>query len=206
MSELKQRKKGADEASGTSDNGPEKSPGERSPISPVNGVPVKAALKSAVKETPKDALKSWNYPIQCSNAEIYYKLSLAVVTILALATRFWMIHNPGEVVFDEVHFGKFASFYLRGEYYFDVHPPLAKLILAGVGYMVGYDGHFLFETIGLDYAENNVPYIAFRLWCALCGALVIPFAFLIMKEMGVSVIACTLGALLLVFGIIHLSR
>jgi dolichyl-phosphate-mannose-protein mannosyltransferase len=110
-----------------------------------------------------------------------------------------MIHNPGEVVFDEVHFGKFASFYLRGEYYFDVHPPLAKLLLAGVGWLVGYDGHFLFETIGQDYAENNVPYIAFRIWCAFCGAAVIPVSFLIMKELGASVIACTLGALLLAF-------
>lgn len=35
-----------------------------------------------------------------------YKLALAVITILAIITRFWHITYPDEVVFDEVHFGK----------------------------------------------------------------------------------------------------
>jgi len=35
-----------------------------------------------------------------------YKLALAVITILAIVTRFWHITYPDEVVFDEVHFGK----------------------------------------------------------------------------------------------------
>ena len=35
-----------------------------------------------------------------------YKIALAVITILAVITRFWGIGHPNEVVFDEVHFGK----------------------------------------------------------------------------------------------------
>ena len=39
-----------------------------------------------------------------------YKIALAVITILAVITRFWGIGHPNEVVFDEVHFGKVSEF------------------------------------------------------------------------------------------------
>lgn len=35
-----------------------------------------------------------------------YKLTLAVITMMAFGTRFWGIGHPDQVVFDEVHFGK----------------------------------------------------------------------------------------------------
>jgi len=103
--------------------------------------------------------------------------------------------------FDEVHFGKFASYYLRRTYYFDVHPPLGKLIIALIGYLVGYDGHFDFENIGDSYIDNKVPYIKLRAGVALFGALVPPVVFLIMKNMRYSLSTCILVSALTVFGI-----
>lgn len=35
-----------------------------------------------------------------------YRVAIVVVTLLAVATRFYKLGHPDEVVFDEVHFGK----------------------------------------------------------------------------------------------------
>lgn len=102
--------------------------------------------------------------------------------------------------FDEVHFGKFASYYLERTYYFDVHPPLGKLLFAAVGLFLGYDGHFHFDKIGDDYVSNGVPYVGLRLFPALLGAAVIPLCFLTLKEIGVSLPAAIFGAALLLLG------
>jgi dolichyl-phosphate-mannose-protein mannosyltransferase len=69
-----------------------------------------------------------------------------------------------------------------------------------VAWLVGYDGHFLFDKIGDNYSDHNVPYVALRLWCSLCGAAVVPFAYLTMKEMGVSILGCVFGCMMLIFG------
>lgn len=102
--------------------------------------------------------------------------------------------------FDEVHFGKFASYYLRGSYFFDVHPPLAKMMLAAMGYFIGYDGHFLFDSIGDSYISNNVPYVGLRSLPAFLGAMTVPVVYLTMREAGFPIVTCTLAALFVTFG------
>ena len=80
----------------------------------------------------------------------------AFLTIIAFILRFYRIGHPDQVVFDEVHFGAFAGQYIRREYYFDVHPPLAKMLNGLAGWMVGFDGGFGFEQIGDSYTSHNV--------------------------------------------------
>ncbi|KAL9630004.1 MAG: hypothetical protein Q9204_004954 [Flavoplaca sp. TL-2023a] len=150
----------------------------------------------AVQESAKSAVTSeWDY-----------KLALFVITTIAFITRFWGINHPNEVVFDEVHFGKFASYYLQRTYFFDVHPPFGKLLFALMGWFVGYDGHFHFDNIGDSYIKNNVPYVAFRALPALLGALTVPTVFLIMWESGYTLPAAIVASGLVLFDNAHIGQ
>ncbi|KAI9694461.1 MAG: hypothetical protein M1822_000077 [Bathelium mastoideum] len=135
-----------------------------------------------------------------------YKIALVVITILALATRFYGITHPNQVVFDEVHFGKFASLYLQRSYFFDVHPPFGKLLFAFAGWLVGYNGEFLFENIGDSYITNRVPYVAYRSMPALMGSFTVSTVFLIMWESGYSLPACIVAAGLVLFDNAHIGQ
>ncbi|KAJ3410512.1 hypothetical protein HDV05_003669 [Chytridiales sp. JEL 0842] len=145
----------------------------------------------------KDDLISKSNLTESKSASLWMG-ALALITFLSFATRFYNIHLPSQVVFDEVHFGKFASYYLRREYFFDVHPPLGKMMLAAAGWFAGYDGSFLFDEIGDDLIKNKVPYVTMRALPALCGSLVPVLVFLILKEVGASVGGAVFGAMLLV--------
>ena len=56
---------------------------------------------------------------------------------------------------DETHFGKHASYYLNGSFFFDVHPPLGKLLIAAAGYVSGYNGTFAFDKPGDKYEDHS---------------------------------------------------
>ncbi|KAJ3319746.1 hypothetical protein HDV06_005947 [Boothiomyces sp. JEL0866] len=119
--------------------------------------------------------------------------------LVALVVRCFMLSNPPEIVFDEVHFGGFASRYIKGEFFFDVHPPLGKLLVAFSGVFVGYNGSFSFKEIGMDYTEHHVPYVAMRMLPAIMGALLAPIAYATMRNFGYSSPSAILTALVVTF-------
>jgi len=118
-----------------------------------------------------------------------------LIVVLGLVRNFLWIAQPAEVVFDEVHFGKFLNAYLKGEYYFDIHPPLGKLLLALGGYGAGYQGDFSFERISQPY--GSTPYVALRTLPNLAGGLLPLAVYLFLLTFGLSKRASALAAVFL---------
>ncbi|KAF2400471.1 dolichyl-phosphate-mannose-protein mannosyltransferas-like protein 1 [Trichodelitschia bisporula] len=133
---------------------------------------------------------------------------LAILVLVGSLVRLFRIYQPSSVVFDEVHFGGFASKYIKGKFFMDVHPPLAKLLITLAGWLAGFDGEFDFKDIGKDYLEPGVPYVSMRLLSAVCGILTIPTIFLTLKAAGSRTTTAALGAGLLIFenGLVTQSR
>ncbi|KAJ7720870.1 glycosyltransferase family 39 protein [Mycena maculata] len=126
-------------------------------------------------------------------------ITALVYTLLSFWTRFYKIGHASVVVWDEAHFGKFGSHYLKREFYFDVHPPLGKMIVGLVGLLAGYDGGFEFKS-GEPYPEN-VPYVAMRMMLATFGVGMVPLGWYTAVELGLSQWASHLVALMVLLDV-----
>lgn len=128
------------------------------------------------------------------------RAGLIVLGLLLLsgATHFIGLGYPREVIFDEVHFGKFITAYCcTGERFFDIHPPHAKLLIAAVAKLSGYQGDFPFEHIGQPYGA--VSPLGFRLVSAATGTILPLVLYILVRQLGGSRAAAAFGALLVIF-------
>ncbi|CAH1263588.1 POMT2 [Branchiostoma lanceolatum] len=130
----------------------------------------------------------------------------AAIVALTLGTRFYKLEEPDHICWDETHFGKMGSYYINRTFFFDVHPPLGKMLIGLSGHLTGYDGTFPFEKPGDNYGETK--YIGMRTFCVSLGSTVVPLAFLTVWELTWSLPAASVAAALLLFdtGCLTLSQ
>ncbi|SPO31697.1 related to dolichyl-phosphate-mannose-protein mannosyltransferase [Ustilago trichophora] len=127
---------------------------------------------------------------------------IAALIVVALFVRMHKLGQPSSVVFDEVHFGGFASKYIHGRFFMDVHPPLAKLFITFAAWLGGFNGDFDFKDIGREYLHGNdtpVPYLMMRGLNALLGVATVPLAYLTLRGLSLRASTATLGAIFVLF-------
>lgn len=77
-------------------------------------------------------------------------------------------------------------------------------MFAFVGWLIGFKGNFLFETIGTAYKNEQVPYVGMRALPALLGSINVPLMFQIMRIAGYNVPASLISAIVLLFDNAHI--
>ena len=128
--------------------------GESVPETPPNEASVPQQQTTQAKAQEAEA----GNPFQLS---IKLDMMALVLLVVGVFTRMLRLESPQNVVFDEMHYGKYASLYLKNTFFFDSNPPLGKMIIALAGYLAGFDGRFTFDKIGQEY-PHDLPLFALR--------------------------------------------
>src|SRR3990167_8796044 len=123
------------------------------------------------------------------------KSLLLILLVVSVATHFAFFGHPNQTVFDEVHFGKFISGYYTHEYYFDIHPPLGKLMIAGFAKVFDFKPKFSFTEIGKTFPDNK--YLALRFLPSLAGTLLPIVIFLLALQLKFTPRAAFIAGLLI---------
>jgi dolichyl-phosphate-mannose-protein mannosyltransferase len=152
-------------------------------------VPDRSALRPATRNTttPDEPAPALLRGVSAAWRRLKIPPELAVLAILAGVTRLTAITHPRAIVFDEVYFREFALRYLDGTYFFDIHPPLGKLLLAGWAKLFGISAA----------VKSTDPLVALRVLPALAGTALVVVFYLFLRELTASRRVATLGAALL---------
>lgn len=121
--------------------------------------------------------------------------ALIILGSIGFIIRFWVIHHPDGPAFDEVHFGNFTNWYTMSQFYFDIHPVLAKLMMFYAANLSEYNGLIRFHSIG-HYADQS--YIQLRLTPAFFSALCCPLVYLAVRFSGFGCLAGITSSILLI--------
>ncbi|CRK93645.1 CLUMA_CG007174, isoform A [Clunio marinus] len=170
---------------------------EKSEVKPQNESKGKVENQQQIESTTKPQIheerndKSFRIRLE------FDPMSVVLFT-LAIITRFFKLSEPRNVVFDELHYGKYVSLYMRNVFFFEKHPPLGKQLIASAAYFAGYNGNNTFSKIGSEYSEN-VPIFWLRFIPALFGSLLVPVSYNLLLQLKINRWVATLGGLLIVF-------
>ncbi|XP_064458655.1 protein O-mannosyltransferase 1-like [Ornithodoros turicata] len=161
-------------------------------------VPVSTAKKCENATSEDTELTSWFSVNDFFTVSIELDAASVLLFIAGFITRMWRLEEPRGIVFDELHYGKFASLYMKNTFFFDSHPPLGKQLVALAGHLAGFDGNAQFDRIGGAYGPS-VPLWSLRAVPALFGAVQVPVMYHLSSVLGLAKPAAVLVAVLVLF-------
>ncbi|KAG7168966.1 O-mannosyltransferase 1-like [Homarus americanus] len=191
---------------GDGESAPDTPPPETAPDDDGGTPAVTTESETITKPSPTQKSSSRNKSKKIASAaappplELSFNLDGMSVTlfILSFVTRIWKLETPRGIVFDELHYGKYAGLYMQNTFFFDSQPPLGKQLIALAAYLAGFDGAFKFDRIGTPY-DPIVPVSAMRVVPAFFGSLLMPTVYNVLVELGLSHYAGALAAFLMIF-------
>ncbi|KAL9694071.1 hypothetical protein quinque_013356 [Culex quinquefasciatus] len=141
-----------------------------------------------------------------TKVDLNWWILFGAILVLTVGTRFYNVTVPDHVCWDETHFGKMGSWYINRTFFFDVHPPLGKMLIGLSGYLTGYDGKYPFDKPGDKY--NGTHYEGMRIFCTALGAAIVPMSFHTVWDMTGSLTASAFAAAYILFdiGMLILNR
>lgn len=170
---------------------------------------------SNTDQLPHHTIRNRFYRIKPVFSKWTELFDIIFISILSIATRFFVLGNPAEVQFDEVHFGFFTNEYYNGLYFFDIHPPLGKLILYWGSLFLGYGKGVVrnentdtddwntvppnlcdFRNIGNNL--SNCDYMHLRVVAASFASTLAPLSYCLVRSLSGSRIAAWFAALCLI--------
>lgn len=143
-------------------------------------------------------------------------ITLGVLTLINIGLHLYRASYPAEPVFDEAHFSTYAADYAKNVAYFDIHPPLGKMIygatlLASGNSSAGSAEFVSFTVTSTPTNEYRVdmayrpgqyggfPYILLRIISSIFGILLPLAYFAFLKSLRLSDVFALLGSAFLVF-------
>lgn len=131
--------------------------------------------------------------------KIRYNETLTTLSLflLSFVIRSYKVESGNFVTWDEAHFGKFSEKYLSRSFYFDVHPPLGKMLTA-------FSGWFYEQPLGFKFGSSEeypseFDYSGMRRFHALIASFTPMFSYLIFRELNYSYRRSVLLTLLFIF-------
>lgn len=129
-----------------------------------------------------------------------------LIFLISYTIKVHRIEKGNFVIWDEAHFGKFSQKYLDREFYFDVHPPLGKMLTALSGFIYGQSKDFEFSS--KEHFPDKFDYQGMRRFHSLVSSLTPLFGYLILREFRISLRRSLLLSMLFLFenGVVSISR